>query len=81
MACGTPVITSNTSSLPEIVGDAGILVNPEDAGEIAEAIGNVLDNDSKRDEMRTKGIERAKRFSWEKCARETLKLYREVASP
>ena len=79
MACGAAVITSNTSSLPEIVGDAGILVNPEDAGEIAGAIGSVLDDDSKRENMRAKGIERAKRFSWEKCARETLRLYREVA--
>ncbi len=78
MACGTPVITSNTSSLPEIVGDAGILVNPEDSDEIAEAIESVLDDDSKRDEMRTKGIERAKRFSWETCARETLRLYAEL---
>jgi glycosyltransferase involved in cell wall biosynthesis len=79
MACGTPVITSNTSSLPEIVGDAGIRVNPEDSGGIAEAIGSVLDDNSKRDEMRMKGIERAKRFSWETCARKTLRLYREVA--
>jgi glycosyltransferase involved in cell wall biosynthesis len=79
MACGTAVITSSTSSLPEIVGDAGILVNPEDADEIAEAIRSVLDDDSKREKMRTKGIERAKRFSWETCARETLKHYEEVS--
>jgi glycosyltransferase involved in cell wall biosynthesis len=79
MACGVPVIVSNTSSLPEIVGDAGILVNPEDSSEIAEAIRSVLDDDSKRENMRTKGIERAKRFSWEKCAGETLRIYAELA--
>ena len=78
MACGVPVITSNKSSLPEIVGEAGILINPEDVGEIREAIISVVDDDSLAQEMIRKGLERAKRFSWEKCARKTLKLYREV---
>jgi glycosyltransferase involved in cell wall biosynthesis len=79
MACGVPVITSDKSSLPEIVGDAGILINPEDTGEIREAIISVLDDGSLRRKMVRKGLKRAKQFSWKKCAEETLKLYREVA--
>ncbi len=79
MACGTPVISSNTSSLPEIVGSAGILINPEDENKLAEAIESVLEDNVKRDEMAAKGLEQAKLFSWEKCAKETLKLYCEAA--
>jgi len=78
MACGTPVIASNTSSLPEVVGDAGISVNPYDVDEIAQAIHEVLVNDRLREEMRVKGLEWAKGFSWEKTAKETLKAYEEV---
>lgn len=78
MACGTPVIVSNISSLPEVVGDAGILVNPYDVDEIARAIHEVLVNERLREEMRVKGLERAKQFSWEKTAKETLKAYEEV---
>ena len=80
MACGTPVISSNTSSLPEIVGSAGILINPEDENELAEAVKSVLEDNVKREEMVTKGLEQAKLFSWEKCAKETLKLYDEAAN-
>lgn len=79
MACGVPVITSNTSSLPGIVGDAGILVNPEKTDEIVQAIKDVLEDDSRRQVMVKKGFERAKAFSWEKCARETIKLYKKVS--
>ena len=79
MACGTPVISSNTSSLPEIVGSAGILINPEDENGMAEAIESVLEDNAKREEMAAKGLEQAKLVSWEKCAKETLKLYREAA--
>ena len=80
MACGVPVITSNKSSLPEIAGEAGILVNPEDAGEMREAIISVLDDDSMKQEMIRKGLERAKTFSWERCARETLRLYKKLGA-
>ena len=80
MACGVPVITSNTSSLPEIVGDAGMLVNPQNPEEIADAIKSVLESDSKKRDMAGKGIERAKTFSWERCARETLKLYKQITT-
>jgi glycosyltransferase involved in cell wall biosynthesis len=80
MVCGTPVITSNTSSLPEVVGDAGIMVDPYDVDGLADAMYDVLTNDGLREEMIKKGLERTKRFSWEKCARETLKVYEEVYS-
>lgn len=78
MACGTPVIASNTSSLPEVVGDAGILVDPYNIDEIAQAIHDVLNSEALRAQMRRKGFERAKNFSWEKTARETLEAYEET---
>jgi glycosyltransferase involved in cell wall biosynthesis len=78
MACGTPVITSNTSSLPEVVGDAGIMVDPYDVDGLARAMYKALTNERLRKEMTKKGLERAKMFSWEKCARETLEVYEEV---
>jgi len=74
MACGCPVITSNVSSMPEVAGDAAILVNPEDENEIAEAIGNVLKDDNIKKQLREKGFEEVKKFSWEKVAKETLKV-------
>ncbi|MDI6821815.1 MAG: glycosyltransferase family 1 protein [Actinomycetota bacterium] len=79
MACGTPVITSDTSSLPEVIGDAGILINPEDTQELANRMRKVLTDSELRKELSRKGLERAKQFSWEKTARQTLDLYREVA--
>lgn len=79
MACGTPVIASNTSSLPEVVGDAGIMVDPEDVEGLADAIASVLSDQGLRDEMSRKGLARAKQFSWEQAARETLKVYEDVA--
>ena len=78
MACGCPVITSNTSSLPEVVGDAGIMVDPYDVDGLADAMHEVLTNDGLRANMIKKGLERAKRFSWEKCAKETLKVYEQI---
>lgn len=78
MQCGCPVITSNTSSLPEVVGKAGIMVNPNNIGEIANAMFKVLNNKSLRRKMIKNGLKQAKKFSWEKTARETLKIYKEV---
>jgi len=78
MACGVPVITSNASSLPEVVGDAGILVDPHRVNELTEAMHLVLSNENLREEMREKGLNRAKMFSWKKCARATRKVYEEV---
>lgn len=79
MACGAPVICSNTSSLPEVVGDAALLVNPRDVGEIANAIERVITDSALRDELRAKGITQAAKFSWERAARETLAVYQRVA--
>ncbi|MBW9223589.1 glycosyltransferase family 4 protein [Methanothermococcus sp. SCGC AD-155-E23] len=78
MACGTPVITSNTSSLPEVVGDAGIMVDPYDVDGLAKAMYEVLTNDGLREELRKRGLERAKLFNWKKCAEEHLRVYEEV---
>ncbi len=80
MACGTPVITSNVSSLPEVAGDAAILVNPDNIDELAEAIYNVLAFENLQKDLREKGIRRAKRFSWQETAQKTLKVYEEVMS-
>jgi glycosyltransferase involved in cell wall biosynthesis len=79
MACGCPVITSNISSLPEIAGDAGIIVNPYSLEESSTSILNTLSDEILKSEKRKKGIERASLFSWEKCARETLEVYRELS--
>jgi glycosyltransferase involved in cell wall biosynthesis len=78
MACGTPVIVSNVSSLPEVVGDAGLLIAPDDVEELAVAMSRVLTDDKLRREMRDKGLVRAQTFSWQRAARETLAVYRRV---
>lgn len=76
MACGTPVIVANTSSLPEVVGEAGLTVDPLDAEGLAVAIRRVLDDETLWQEMRERGWQRAKGFSWTKTARETVQVYR-----
>jgi len=75
MACGTPVIASNVSSIPEVVGEAGILLNPFDIAGIAEAIEKVIRDDDLRREMVEKGITQAQKFSWRQNASETKKIY------
>ncbi len=80
MACGIPVITSNTSSLPEVVGDAGIMVDPTDPDSLCEAMLNVLTNKEMRRRMSSKGLKRSKLFSWEKSAKEILEIYDEALS-
>ena len=78
MACGTPVIVSNVSSLPEVVGDAALMVDPYDVEGMAKAMYRVLSDDGLSKEMRRKGLERAKLFSWEKTAQSILKVCEEV---
>jgi glycosyltransferase involved in cell wall biosynthesis len=78
MACGTPVITSNTSSLPEVVGDAAITVDPYDINKFAEEMYEVLTNEELKEEMIRKGLERSKIFSWDSSAKKTLKVYKEL---
>lgn len=78
MACGIPVVTSKVSSLPEIVGEAGKLVDPYDPRNIAEGISEVLTNQTLRQSMIEKGLQRAHLFSWQRTAAETLAVYRSV---
>lgn len=76
MASGTPVITSNVSSMPEIAGDAAVLVNPENADEIRKAIMEVLEDKELKKELIDKGSKRVEEFTWEKTAEETFNLYK-----
>jgi len=78
MACGAPVVTSNRTALPEVAGDAALLVNPENDEELAEAMVRILRDAPLRESLRAKGFERAKRFTWERAARQTVAVYREV---
>lgn len=79
MACGTPVVASNTSSLPEVVGDAALLVDPTDVDGMAVAMWRVLSDETLRQQMIEKGLKRARLFSWRKAALETLEIYRRLA--
>jgi len=79
MACGCPVVTSNTSTLPEVEGKAGIMVNPLDIDSLIEAMRQVLTDNELRDNMIRKGLEQSKKFSWEKAARQTQEVYNKVA--
>lgn len=79
MASGTPVVASNTSSIPEIVGDAALLFDPYDEEDIYNAIYSVISDDSLRDNMKKMGVNRARLFSWEKMAKETSLVYEQVA--
>jgi glycosyltransferase involved in cell wall biosynthesis len=78
MKCGTPVIVGDRTSLPEVVGDAGLLVNPFDEAEIASAIAKLIDNPDLRRTLRVKGLKRASEFSWRETARRTLEVYQQV---
>jgi len=78
MACGVPVVASSVCSIPEVVGDAGLLVDPMNADSIAEGIYKVLSDEELRNNLIQKGFERARLFSWEKTVRETIKIYRKV---
>jgi glycosyltransferase involved in cell wall biosynthesis len=78
MACGAPVIASNTTALPEVAGDAAVLVDPVCVEELADAIVRVIEDRALRDSLRAKGFERATHFTWERTARQTLAVYRDV---
>jgi glycosyltransferase involved in cell wall biosynthesis len=79
MACGLPVVVSNVASLPEVVGDAGLLIDPHDVDELTVNIWRVLNDEQLREEMRDKGLRQAQRFSWERAARETKEIYELVS--
>ena len=78
MACGTPVITSNASSLPEVVGDAGVMVSPDDVAGLSDAMIQMTEDVNLVQELSSRSISRANLFSWEKCARETVDVYRRL---
>ena len=79
MACGCPVITSDRASLPEVVGEAGIQVNPEVVAEIVDAMTRIRSDDSLRESLRGRGLERVKQFSWDRLAERTLTVYEKAA--
>jgi glycosyltransferase involved in cell wall biosynthesis len=80
MACGTPVIASRAASIPEVVGDAAILLDPTDIAGWTDAIVNVVNDDNRRGQMRSKGLARAAEFTWTRTARLTLEAYRRAAA-
>jgi len=81
MACGTPVITSNISSLPEIVGQAGLLINPKSQTELETAILKLVKTPNLCRQYSKKGIVKARQFNWPACAQKTLDLYHQVYKP
>jgi len=76
MAAGVPLVASNGSSIPEVVGDAGVLVSPTDADEVADAVARVLREPELRDRLVARGRERVQQFTWERTARATADAYR-----
>jgi len=79
MACGTPVVTSNASSLPEVVGDAALVVDPLDVAALADAMGHLLTDRDLRENMARRGVEQARLFTWTRAAASLLDIYRRVA--
>src|SRR5262249_16431700 len=80
MACGTRVLPRTVSSLPEGPGDAAVLVTPPDVGSIGSGLRRLLENPPLRSDLAARGIAQAARFSWERCAEQTLTVYRRVLS-
>ncbi|BAY08411.1 glycosyltransferase family 4 protein [Calothrix sp. NIES-2098] len=80
MSCGTVAVVSNISSIPEVVGDAGILFNPQAIGDLADIILFLIHNPAERDRLIAKGFQRAKDFSWDKTAAKTIEVYRAVSN-
>jgi glycosyltransferase involved in cell wall biosynthesis len=79
MACGTPVVVSDRGSLPEVVGEAGLIVNPQDDVELVYGVVRALTDGRLRAELRQRGLDRVRSFTWERTARQTLAQYRAVA--
>jgi O-antigen biosynthesis alpha-1,3-rhamnosyltransferase len=76
MACGAPIIASRAASIPEVLGDAGILLDPDDVSGWAVAIASVLNDETTRARLRAKGLARATEFTWARTARLTVEAYR-----
>jgi glycosyltransferase involved in cell wall biosynthesis len=81
LACAAPVVTSDSSSLPEVAGDAALLVDPTSVGHLVEAMTTVLESEDVRADLKARGPRQAARFNWDKAARETLAVYRSVFTP
>jgi glycosyltransferase involved in cell wall biosynthesis len=77
MACGTPVVASNAGALPEVLGDAALLVDPRDEAALAEALRAAADD---RGSLRRRGLERAARYRWDRAATETWRVYDEAVA-
>jgi alpha-1,3-rhamnosyl/mannosyltransferase len=78
MACGVPVICSNVSSLPEVVGDAGILIDPSDETGLRQKLLMLIEDPGQRDAFAVRSREQASSFTWEKCAQQTVNVYRRL---
>jgi glycosyltransferase involved in cell wall biosynthesis len=78
MACGTPVVVSNSGSLPEVTGGYGLEVDPDDPEEIGAALRRLWDDDVLHDELRERGLKHAEAFTWERTARQHLAVYRQA---
>jgi len=78
MACGTPVVSSNGGSLPEVAGEAAVMIDPYDINNIVRGLRMVLEDRSLRKDLTRKGLKQAEKFSWEKTAKETYEVYRKV---
>jgi glycosyltransferase involved in cell wall biosynthesis len=78
MACGTPVITSNVSSMPEIIGDAGVLVTPNDSQALARSLLELINDPMERQRLSIRGLERAAAFTWKRTAEKTIAVYRHI---
>jgi glycosyltransferase involved in cell wall biosynthesis len=76
MACGTPVVVAATSSLPEVVGDAGVYVDAHDPADLADAMEGLLHDAARRHRLSEAGLRQANRFSWRETAAQTARLYR-----
>lgn len=80
MSCGTPVITSDISSIPEVVGDGGILIDPFDIDSLMSSLENLLNSESARSSLSIKALQRASNFSWEKTSEKTVEAYKNILS-
>jgi len=78
MACGTPVLTSNSASLPEVVGDAALMADPENTQDIADQMRALVTDDALRRTLREKGLRRVREFTWQRTAERTAEVYRQT---
>jgi glycosyltransferase involved in cell wall biosynthesis len=81
MACGTPVLTSDVSSLPEVAGEAAVLVDPLDEASIGEGLDSLAEDRALRDRLRAAGLQRVHQFTWEETARRTVAVLHRAAQP